>query len=161
MCIDHTADGNARIMMSVMAVSHLLHHSIISSFIFDICFNLAFTNTWKCGYSVSVYNETDHIASKAFNCEFGNHGRGRGKLYFGVRIPYSTNGTSTYQVSRRILFYLVTFKPTQGQVENEHRNILVSSVKRMSATIKCALLCAACNFCMVACEVPWYIQNRV
>ena len=35
-----------------------------------------------------------------------------------------------------VLFYLVTFKPTQGQVENEHRNILVSSVKWMSVTMK-------------------------
>ena len=31
MRIDQTANDNARIMMSVMAVSHLLHRSIISS----------------------------------------------------------------------------------------------------------------------------------
>ena len=87
---------------SVMAVSHLLHRSLISSFIFAICFNLAFKNTWKCGNSVLVCNETDYIALKAFNCKFGNHGRG--KLYFSVRIPYSTNGMITYQASRRIVF---------------------------------------------------------
>ena len=89
MRIDQTADDNARIMMSVMALNNFF-------FIFAICFNLAFKNTWKCGYFVSVCNETDYIALKAFKCEFGNHGRGRGKLYIGVRIRYSTNGTSTY-----------------------------------------------------------------